>query len=151
MLSASRAAASLDGVHGWVSFGRRVKAGSAGARSARTWERCSGTRVVSEQVQLSLVDAHADRTSLVPGAAPTAPPLSSASVKSHLRMWSSTRLLWPPSRSLRSDWSAGWEGVPTRECSGSGGAQHAGPQHGSGRSCGCRCSTEVVADGLPLW
>ena len=62
------------------------------------------------------VDAYADRTSLVPGAAPTAPSPSFASVKSHLRMWPSTRLSWPPSRSLRSDWSAGLEGVPTREC-----------------------------------
>ena len=53
--------------------------------------------------------------SSIPGAAPTAPPPSSASVKSHLQMWPSTRLFWTPWRSLRSDYWVG--GVPLESAS----------------------------------
>ena len=73
--------------------------------SRQGWQHEAASRV-EEEFRKTLVDAHADRTSLVPDAAPTAPSPSFASVKSHLRMWPSTRLIWPPSRSLRSDWSA---------------------------------------------
>ena len=166
-----------------VSFSRRVEAGSAGARSARTCvfsaglAALSGQSVEEEFREALFPDLSPSRQALLlsqsgprAGAAFSVTPSSMlARIEPPLfRVMLQRRLHLPVPLSNRIcgcgrplDYYGhhraacgrtgvlGRRGFPLesaaaricREGGCSGGAQHVGPQHGCGRSCGCRCST----------